>query len=333
MFRQTGKYFVLLRKKFASTQKTRTFPGVCRKHKVALFKNPFIHYNERCIGMAALPILRSTGSIRCIKRIFNPTPGERAKMHIFPVLRMLRNCMRTTPSSRVLISLALLGLFLQPGCLFRKHKAPEAPKLPAPSRVAFLPLNVPQGIEDLHWIAVAAAVVNANVALAAPDIEPVPLWESIPAALQSLGVSRTVTTDIAELTASRLSARWATEGEIKSDKSTVTIRLDFIPSQAGSVPFRYEKPISPDRLEVNVETAYGQFLRYLIVRSLQVDKIKHFDAKSLKAIALAVDVEYGWFATNAKPGAAGAIVDDLARSNKDLARVLFSPTLYPVLAK
>jgi hypothetical protein len=238
-----------------------------------------------------------------------------------------------TASLRIVLLVGLSVLLIQPGCLFRKRAAPAAPQLPAPIRVAFLPLNVPQGTPDLHWIAVAAAIVAADTALAAPDLEPAPLWESIPAALQSLGNSRTVAREVSEMTGARLSAKWTTEGEVRSEKDGTIIRLDFTPSNPSIIPFRYEKPLVLDRIGIQFCDAFDQFLRHLIVRPIQQDKIAAWDLKRLRAIAEAVDLEYGWFTTSAKPGAAGEVVEDLARTDLPLAKLLFSATLYPALAK
>jgi hypothetical protein len=233
-----------------------------------------------------------------------------------------------TASLRIVLLVGLSVLLIQLGCLFRKRTAPAAPQLPAPIRVSFLPLNVPQNTPDLHWIAVAA-----DTALAAPDLEPAPLWESIPAALQSLGNSRTVAREVSEMTGARLSAKWTTKGEVRSEKDGTIIRLDFTPSNPSIIPFRYERPLVLDRIGIQFLDAFDQFLHYLIVRPIQQDKIAAWDPKRLRAIAEAVDLEYGWFTTSAKPGAAGAVVDDLARTDLPLAKLLFSATLYPALAK
>jgi hypothetical protein len=266
--------------------------------------------------------------------IGDPTSGDEAKMLNVPAQRMTRRRVRTYFPPRLLLMLAVLGLLAQTGCPFGKPKAPAAPKAPAPPiRVAFLPLNVPQGDGNLHWIAVAAAVASLEIAMTAPDIEPVPLWESMPAALQSLGNSRTVTEDIARTTAARLSAKWSTEGDIRSTKNTTLMRLDFIPSNPNQVPFRYEGPFLPDKMGTNLQEAYTQFLRYLIARPLQTDKKQTGDGARLKSLAQAVDAEYGWYSLSPKPGGALPLVEELARTKPGLAKLLFSPTLYPVLAK
>jgi hypothetical protein len=193
-------------------------------------------------------------------------------------------------------------------------------------------MNIPQGNTELRWVSLATPVLMAQVAQAAPDLEPVALWESMPAALQSLGDSRTITEDIAELVATRLTARWATQGDLKPTNDGVSLRIDFIPSRSTLVPFRYEKEGSIEELDPHFRLAFDQFLRYLIVRPLIDEKIEPLEDKKLKAVAEALDLEYGWFQP-AKPGEAGKVVEDLAHTNIDLARVLFSPTLYPVLGK
>jgi len=255
-------------------------------------------------------------------------------MHNFSMAGMARAGGRIHFLHRIAVLPALMALLAQAGCLFHSHRAPSTARAPAlPVRIAFLPLNVPQGNADLRWIAVAAAVMGADMALAAPDLEPAPLWESMPAAIQSLGDSRAVTAEIAELTAARLSARWLAGGEVRKAGNMVTIRLDFIPSRSSLLPFRYEKPILADKMGAHIKDAFGQFLRFLMAGKLQQDKGHPMDSRKLKSIADAVDAEYGWYSPARKPGGAGAVVEDLVRSDPALARLLFSPTLYPVLAK
>ena len=233
---------------------------------------------------------------------------------------------------RILILLALPGLILQSGCFWKKKTPAPAPELPAPVRIILLPVNAPEGKPELRWTALAATVQMAEIAVAAPDLEPMPLWESTPAVIQTLGNSRTITAEIAEFTATRLTARWATVGELITLNNAPALRLEFIPSRASLVPFRFEKQGSIDALGPRFQEAFTQFLRYLILRPLVEDRIRRMNAIRLKEIAQALDVEYGWF-TAAKPGTAGKVVEELARSNRDLARLLFSPTLYPVLAR
>jgi hypothetical protein len=245
---------------------------------------------------------------------------------------MLRSDMRAHTPARILISLALLGSLLLPGCLFRKNKPGPPPTFPAPVRLLLLPLNIPRDYVDLRWASLATAVMMAEIALAAPDLEPVPLWESWPAALQTLGQSRTITPEIAEFTAARLTARWAGQGDLLIAQNAFIVRVDFVPSRPSLVPFRYEKSSSLDGLAPRFLEAFEQFLRYLTVRPFAKEKIRPMDAKQLQEVAQALDVEYGWFVP-AKPGNAAKLVGELANVNRDLARLLFNPSLYPILAK
>ncbi len=232
----------------------------------------------------------------------------------------------------ILTSLALLGLLAPTGCLFR-HKAPAAPAtLPAPARILLLPANVPDDKPELQWTAFGIDVMLAESALAAPDLELAPLYESVPAVLQTLANSRHITDEIAEFTATRLTARWATEIEITPAKDALTLRVDFIPAKPSLVPFRYEKAGPPGTMTGRLQEACSQFLDYLIVRPLALEKLKPLDENKVKEIAQALNLEYGWF-TTAKPGQAGKLVEELALTRPALAKLLFSPTLYPVLAK
>lgn len=260
--------------------------------------------------------------------------GDKAKMRRPSLIpdRMFPNSLRKHVLFPILISLVLLGLLLPTGCLFRKHRPPAAPTLPAPVRIVLLPLNFPRENTDLRWVSLASAVLEAEIVQSATDLEPVPLWESMPAVLQILGDSRAITTGIAEFTATRLTARWAIQGELSAVTNDLLVRMDFIPARPSLVPFRYEKQSSMDGLDPHFREAFDQFLRYLIVRPLATPKIKLLDAKSLKELADALDAEYGWFET-AKAGEAAKVVQDLAHSNPSLARLLFNPAAYPVLGK
>ena len=232
----------------------------------------------------------------------------------------------------MLILVCLAGLLLQPGCLFKKRAPAAPPTTPAPVRILVLPVNAPLDNAGLQMTGISAAVQMLEIALAAPDLEPVPLWESIPAALQSLGTSRTVTDDIAEFTATRLAARWGIKGDFLTTGSVPTLRLDFIPARPSLVPFRYEKQAGEGDIQARITECYDQFLRYLVVRPLTVASIKPLEANRLMELARALDSEYGWFVA-AKPGSAGKIVEDLAASHNELARLLFNPALYPVIGK
>ncbi len=51
--------------------------------------------------------------------------------------------------------------------------------LPAPVRVVLLPVNIPDDKPELQWTSFATTVMLAESALAAPDLELVPLYESV----------------------------------------------------------------------------------------------------------------------------------------------------------
>jgi hypothetical protein len=234
--------------------------------------------------------------------------------------------------ARLLLALSLFALSMQTGCLFHKNRGAGIAALPAPVRIAFLPFIVPEENAELRWIALAAPVMMTEVSAGARDLEPAPFWESMPAAIQIMGASRRITPEIADFIASRLTARWAGAGEITAGEDDIILRVDFVPSGSSSVPFRYEARTSLPALDGNFAEAFEQFLRYLIMPRLERENIEMPDERMFREIAATLDVEYGWFVP-AKPGAAQNIVERLAASDLKLARLLFNPALYPVLAK
>jgi len=258
--------------------------------------------------------------------------GDIVKMHLLssmPERSQRKNLVA------LLLSLAFFALLLQTGCLLRpfhifKHKPRPAPVIPPPARIALLPVNLPSDDANLRWYAFGSLVLMDEVAHTAADLELIPLWESMPVTMQALGNSRTITSDMASQIATRLAAKWATAGDLLTANNSITLRLDFIPAQTTVIPFRYEKPISSDVLADRLTESLDQFLRYLIVRPLNVEGIRPIEVKTLKEVAEALDVEYGWFST-ARPGVAGKSVEDLQKEAPGLARLLFSPTLYPNL--
>ena len=78
--------------------------------------------------------------------------------------------------------------------------------------------------------------------------------------------------------------------------------------------------------------AFIQFLRYLSAGSLKPVKGEESSMISIKPLAEALDREYGWF-VSADPGKSQEIVADLALKDTRLARLLFNPSLYPVLSQ
>ncbi len=231
---------------------------------------------------------------------------------------------------RMLAAAALVGLIilLQPACLFKKHKAstPEVP--PAPVRIAYLPLNVSSDNTNLRWLSLAVPILMAKASESAPDLETVPLWEAMPVAVEAAGNSRTLTAETAAYVASRLSAKWATQGDLEPAKGGVLLTVDFIPARTTLVPFRFQTQTSIDSLGSLFGGALDQFLRYLVVRPMAKGTNTGLKSDVLKPVVEALDREYGWFVT-ADPGKSNKIVADLVRSDNRLARLLFNPSLYP----
>jgi len=143
-----------------------------------------------------------------------------------------------------------------------------------------------------------------------------------------VGPSRAITAEMAAVIAARLLAKWVIIGELSSDRNGVFLTEDFMPAKANRIPFRYEKRCSVNALQENLSEAVSQFLRYVAARPLTRGKGPAFDAKDLREIAEALDREYGWF-SDAEPGKAERVLRILSQPDDRLARMLFSPALYP----
>ena len=232
-------------------------------------------------------------------------------------------------ASVLLLTAAALMLALQSSCLFRKSKAPK----PAPPtvRVVFLPFNTPAANKDLAWTAMASPIMMALVSDRARDLDAVPLWQTMPTALEAAGASRTINAEAAANVAAWFSAKWSAMGEFIPEKRGVTMIIDFIPARGSMVAFRYMKKGTLDAVGSHFPDVFKQFLHYLAVRPpLEANK-KEQDFSSLRSLAEALDREYGW-SVEAQPGKAQLEVSKLASSDMRLARLLFNPTLYPLLA-
>lgn len=225
------------------------------------------------------------------------------------------------------IALAVIAVLLLPGCFFRKKKA-AAPKFPpAPVRIVLLPLNIPQGNTDLRWVSLAQMILAAKELEDAVDLEVVPIWEGVPAALEALGASRSISPEVAADTAIRANARWAIQGELSPSKDGLSILIDFIPRKASDIPFRYQTDIRIESLGAHLREAFEQFLRYLVARPLARRERTGMDSARLKEIAEAVDKEYGWFAPQ-EAGRAQKAFSNLTAGDSRLARLVFNPAVY-----
>lgn len=230
---------------------------------------------------------------------------------------------------RLLVVSALILIFFQSAC-GKKSRAVFSPAEPA--RVAFLPLNAAEEQKDIQWVALAAPVLLAQICERAPDLQAVPFWESMPVAVDYAGASRIFTDASAESAASWLSAEWGTMGEVSpAPRERISFIVDFIPVGSKQIPFRYMKNGRPDTISEGLPNAFTQFLRYLTAKPLEKTRKSNPKMSSMKEIAEALDLEYGWF-VEAQPGKAQEIIERLVREDKeDLARFLFSQKTYPQL--
>lgn len=255
------------------------------------------------------------------------------KLHNHELIAFLQNSLLRTGSWKHLAAAsAILILLLQPACLFKKGKSKPAVPTTSSMRMVLLPFNLPAGGEDLRWAVLAAPIMMAKISLRSKDIEVVPIWETMPTAIEAAGVSRSITPESATSVGTWLTAKWAIMGEISPDKKGVSIIVDFIPAKSSLVAFRYFQKGKIDAAGYGFNQAYQQFLHYSMAAPLAEGEGKHQGLTSLKDLAEALDREYGWF-VNAEPGKAQQIVSDLARSDDRLARLLFNPALYPAIAQ
>jgi hypothetical protein len=243
--------------------------------------------------------------------------------------------------SKFLLAISIIVLSLQPACGFRKlvlaparlfqKRAPSKVQYPtSPIRVAYLPTNIPPDDKELRWISLAAPIMMAKISENAQDLDVAPLWEVMPVAVEAAGSSRSITPEGAAEIASRLSAKWATYGELTSVSRGIEMVIDYIPAKETGVPFRYTRIGNVDEIGYGFYDAMEQFTRYLMAHPIDLETVRETRLSSLRVLAEAIDLEYGWFVT-ADPGKADPVVANLARYDSRLARLIFSPSLYPIL--
>jgi len=234
------------------------------------------------------------------------------------------------PNALIAASIIVMVIF-QSACFFnRKHKTAEAVAA-APVRLVLLPFNVPQANKDLRWTALAAPILMAKAGAKSANLEIIPLWQTMPYALENGGASRTFTQESAANVANWLSAKWVVLGEMTPTKRGVLMVIDFIPSRSTMVPFRYMRSGRVDTVAAHFYDAYNQFLRYLVAKPIQRSRGDQPTMTSVRGLAETLDSEYGWF-VEADPGKATDALTELMHSDEILARSLFSPVLYPNLA-
>jgi len=230
-------------------------------------------------------------------------------------------------TTSVILTLALVS---QWGCA-KKSKAVVA-AAPAPVRMVLLPFNVASEKAELRWTAMAGPILIAKASALSQDLDIVPLWQSMPAAVDAAGASRSLTSESAATVASYMTAKWSALGEFSPAKNGISMMIDFIPTKASLVPFRYMRSSKLDSVGPGFPEALSQFLNYLVARPLQTSKKSQQSLTSLQSLAEALDREYWWF-VDAEPGKAQETVSNLAKSDERLAHFLFNPSLYPVIAE
>lgn len=247
---------------------------------------------------------------------------------------MLKNFMNPSISrigalrSGTAIALAALLLALsQPAC---SKKSKAEPVITSPVRIVLLPFNVPAGNKDVQWAALAAPILLAKTGQQAKDLDIIPVWQTMPTALQAAGSSRTLTVESAANLATWMSAKWALLGELTPSKNGVSVVIDFIPAKSNLIPFRYVKSGKLDSIGADFRDAYNQFLRYLVAKPVEPSR-KDANLASVKDLAEAFDREYGWF-VEAEPGKAQDAISPLMGSDERLAQSLFNPSVYPSIS-
>lgn len=230
----------------------------------------------------------------------------------------------------LLMLVALVGG--PPACLFKKKKATAPEVVPTgPIQIVFLPANAATDNSELRWMSLAVPVLLTKAAGVSSDLDPVPLWQILPVAVENAGASRVVNPELAGYLASRMGARWAAMSEITLAKSGFTLLVDFIPTKASAYAFRYQKAVSSGTLESNLRQAIDEFLHYQFSEpKIAKESIAETDAGLLRKIAEALDGDYGWFVPPT-PGKAESVAAALSQADSKLARLIFSPMLYPIV--
>jgi len=206
-----------------------------------------------------------------------------------------------------------------------------------PVRVVVLPFMVSpekSGVDkELQWAAMAAPALLVKASRRFPDIEVVPFWEVMPAAISAAGAARSFDDESASSLANWVSAQWAVMGEIHrtGSPSSFTVVVDFIPTNSNKVPFRHIKTRRMENIGTSFYTGLRQWFRYATNRPIPLLQVREPGLQTMQTLGEALDKEYGWLAT-AEPGTAQSLINEMTLDNEDWINILFSPTMYPSLA-
>jgi len=207
-----------------------------------------------------------------------------------------------------------------------------------PVRVVVLPFMVSSEKagedKDLQWAAMAAPALLIKSSLRLPDLEVIPFWEVMPVAVSAAGAVRSFTDESAASLANWLSAQWTIMGELrKTGTSSYSVVLDFIPAKSTTVPFRHIKTRRMEHIGTNFYLGLRQWLRYVTGKQIPLmQQIREPGLQKMRTLGEALDKEYGWLAI-AEPGNAQSAINEALQENEDWTKLLFSPTMYPSLAK
>lgn len=208
-----------------------------------------------------------------------------------------------------------------------------------PVRVVVLPFMVSKekGIEeknsdDLQWAAMAAPALLIRASRQYSDLEMVPFHEVMPTAISVAEAARSFTDESASSLANWVSAQWAVMGEIRQTrKNSYSVIVDFIPASSADVPFRYIKVRRLENIGMTFQSGLRQWLRYTTGKQIPLVRAKQPGLEKMHSLGEALDKEYGWLVT-AEPGSATELVEDTAATDMNWAKLLFSSTMYPMLA-
>ena len=234
-----------------------------------------------------------------------------------------------------LVFVVIIAASAQTACL---KKVTVAIDDSGPVRVVVLPFMVsPEksgGDKELQWAAMAAPALLVKASRRFPDIEIVPFWEVMPAAISVGGAARSFTDESASSLATWVSAQWAVMGEIHrtGSSSSFTVVVDFIPISSNKVPFRHIRTRRMENIGTSFYTGLRQWLMYATNRQIPLLQVREPGLQAMRTLGEALDKEYGWLMT-AEPGAAQSLVDEMTQDNEDWVKLLFSSTMYPSLEK
>jgi hypothetical protein len=188
--------------------------------------------------------------------------------------------------------------------------------------------------KELQWAAMAAPALLVKASRRLPDIEVVPFWEVMPVAISAAGATRRFDDESASSLANWVSVQWAVIGEIRRTKSASShsMVVDFIPAKSNKVPFRHIRTRRVENIGTFFYLGLRQWLSYATGRPIPLLQTREPGLQKMQPLGEALDKEYGWFMT-AEPGAAQSLINELTLEDEDWVKLMFSPTMYPSLAK